>query len=92
MSSTELVKGQRYFFIKNNTKTTIIFRANFHHIINDTIMFTLINNDVYNISKNRYMEISMPLKWIKRYYSLYDIIGKKINLPKEICDIIDTFS
>jgi hypothetical protein len=91
MSLLDLVKEQRYLFVKNNTNSTIIFRANFHHIINGTIMFTLLNDNVYNISKNRNMETSMPLIWIKRYYSLYDIIGKKINLPKEICDIIDLF-
>ena len=91
MSNLELVKEQRYFFVKNNTKTTNIFRANFYDIINDTIIFTLLNNDVYNIDKNRNMLTSVPLIWIERYYSLYDIIGKQINLPKEIIDMIDMF-
>jgi hypothetical protein len=69
--------------------TLKIFRANFFEIINQSLIVTKYAKLRCELDDS--LKYSIPLNWITRVITLDDVIGKKLKLPREILDIIDSY-
>jgi hypothetical protein len=96
-----LIKNKRYLVYQNdwhfNTgqdklyiRTVKTFRANLKEIIGQSIIFNAyISKNMVKYERNS--KHSIPLNWIVKCQTLDEITGKKIPLPIELVEIIDSY-
>ena len=89
----DIKSGQRCLFYKKHLggeTETIMFRANFIDIINTTLRVNKVDCQ-QNRSYHQGGLLTMPLAWVIKIETLYDITYEKVLIPSEIMLDIDLF-